>query len=128
MKIKMMIGLALLLCSVVYAKKNLEQIKITVAAAAESDAVRSRLPVTSPITGVISAIHGTHTDTVVYAVNVIIKGQHVRLMCDENHKGCTDFGPGEYDGELDKNSVWIIVVEPLTNKVRREHWKISGSW
>ena len=123
MRTKLVVAsMVLALSSATYAGKD-ERVKITVAAPAESHPIQYQRG-----SGLIGVIRGSKTETVVFAVDVIIRGQHVRLMCDENHKGCTDFGVGDYDGELKGNNVWITIVEPLTNKVRREHWKISGSW
>ena len=73
-------------------------------------------------------IRGEQTDNEVFMVNVIINGEHVRLSCDENHRGCTALGPGTYDGELQNDNVWIRATVPLTHKVVRDHWKIEGSW
>lgn len=74
------------------------------------------------------AIRGEETDNEVFMVNVIINGEHARLSCDENHRGCTALGPGTYDGELQSDNVWIEATVPLTHKRVRDHWKIEGSW
>jgi hypothetical protein len=65
---------------------------------------------------------------VVFAMNTIIKGEHVKLECYENRKGCTALTPGVYDAEFDGKSVWTTSELPLTHKQVREHWKVAGGW
>ena len=74
------------------------------------------------------AFRGTKTADVVFMVNAIVNGDHARLKCYENHRGCTALGPGNYDAEIDKENVWVITTMPVTHKVIRDHWKVSGSW
>jgi hypothetical protein len=50
-------------------------------------------------------------------VNAIINGDHARLKCYENHKGCTALGPGTYDAEIEKDSVWILITKPVTHEL-----------
>ena len=74
------------------------------------------------------AFRGVKTADVVFMVNAIINGDHARLKCYENHHGCTALGPGDYDAEIEKDNIWISTTMPVTHKVVRDHWKISGSW
>lgn len=78
--------------------------------------------------GLIGAFQGARTTDVVFMVNAIVNGDHARLKCYENHKGCTALGPGEYEAEIDKDNVWIIMSAPVTHKLIRDHWKVAGSW
>lgn len=50
-------------------------------------------------------------------VNAFVNADHARLKRYENHKGCTALGPGEYEAEIDKDSVWIAMPAPVTHKL-----------
>jgi hypothetical protein len=78
--------------------------------------------------GLVGAFQGTRTTDLVFMVNAIVNGDHARLKCYENHRGCTALGPGDYDAEVEKDNVWIITTTPVTHKIIRDHWKVSGSW
>ena len=78
--------------------------------------------------GLVGAFQGTRTTDLVFMVNAIVNGDHARLKCYENHRGCTALGPGDYDAEIEKDNIWIITTTPVTHKVIRDHWKVSGSW
>lgn len=97
-------------------------VKVTVPGTTEDRAVQSRGA------GLFGAIAGTKTTDVVFMVNVVIDGEHARLKCYEQHKGCSPLGSGDYEGELDGNSLWISQQIPITHKIVRDHWKIAGSW
>ena len=123
MKIVCALGIILACCSVANAvQKPKEMVKITIAAPSEDRAVRYQNG------GLIGAIQGAKTADVVFMVNAIIDGDHARLKCNEGHRGCTALGPGEYDAEIKKDDVWVIMTMPVTHKVIRDHWKVSGSW
>ncbi len=78
--------------------------------------------------GLIGAIQGSKTEDLVFMVNAVINGDHARLKCYENHRGCTALGPGDYEAQIDKDNVWIITTMPVSHKEVRDHWKVSGSW
>lgn len=78
--------------------------------------------------GLIGAAMGSRTKNVVFAMDTIVNGEHVKLDCQENHGGCTAMTPGIYDGEFDGKSIWITYSKPLTHAIVREHWKVSGGW
>jgi hypothetical protein len=78
--------------------------------------------------GLVGAFEGTKTTDLVFMVNAIVNGDHARLKCYENHRGCTALGPGSYDAEIEKDNVWIITTVPVSHKVIQDHWKVSGSW
>jgi hypothetical protein len=99
-----------------------QSMKIQVVAPTEDRAVKYRKA------GLVGAFEGTKTSDVVFMVNAIINGDHARLKCFENHRGCTALGPGDYDAEIEKDNVWIVTTVPVTHKVIRDHWKVSGSW
>ncbi len=61
-------------------------------------------------------------------VNAIINGDHARLKCFENHRGCTAIGPGFYDAEVEGYDIWISIEMPVTHQIVRDHWKVSGTW
>jgi hypothetical protein len=104
------------------ASKAVQTVNVEVASQAESRAVKHENP------GLIGAIQGVRTTDVVFMVNVIINGEHARLKCYENHRGCTNIGPGNYKGEMEKDNVWISMEVPLTHQIVRDHWKVSGTW
>lgn len=83
-------------------------------------------------TGVIGAIVGERTYSKVYMLNALVNGDKARLKCFENHRGCLAIGPGIYDAEVepqkDGADVWIIIQMPVTHRVVRDHWKVSGTW
>jgi hypothetical protein len=60
-------------------------------------------------------------------LNAVIGGEQVLLMCSDRSK-CEALKPGEYQGELHGKKVEIHFTEPVTNKARKEHFVISGSW
>lgn len=97
-------------------------VKVTVPTGTEDRAVQSRGA------GLIGAIQGTKTTDVIFMLNVVIEGEKARLKCYEQHKGCSPLGPGDYEGELDKDSLWITQQIPVTHKMVRDHWKIVGSF
>jgi hypothetical protein len=99
-----------------------QSMKIQIVAQTEDRAVKYRNG------GVVGAFEGTKTADVVFMVNAIVNGDHARLKCFENHHGCTALGPGDYDAEIEKDNVWVITTMPVTHKVIRDHWKVSGSW
>jgi hypothetical protein len=75
------------------------------------------------------AVGGHHTESVMFGLNAIVNGEHVKLVCDEHHHNCTSLTPKIYDGEFDgKKSLWIEFPEPLSGKSKREHYKIAGGW
>jgi len=115
-------GLLLLFVSSAFAIKK--QIKVTIAAPSEDRSVKVEG------SGLIGAIAGTRTTDVVFMVNAIIDGDHARLKCYENHRGCTALGPGDYDAEIDEKhgDVWIQIVVPVSHKIVRDHWRVSGTW
>lgn len=78
----------------------------------------------------IGVMAGSRTEQVVFGLNVIIDDKHVRLVCTENHKGCPSFETGHtFSGEFDgKDSIWMIQTVPVSNKVIRAHFKITGGW
>jgi hypothetical protein len=80
--------------------------------------------------GLIGAIQGAKTHEVVFMVNALINGDHARLKCYENHRGCTALGPGMYDAEMDEKNgdVWITIVLPVSHKIVRDHWRVAGTW
>src|SRR5437868_5496621 len=78
--------------------------------------------------GLIGAAMGSRTRDVVFMLNAIVEGEHARLKCYENHKGCSPVGPGTYEGELKGDDLWISVTVPVTHKTVRDHWKVVGSW
>jgi hypothetical protein len=105
----------------VFAAKK-EPVKIEIVEKTEDRAFKYRNP------GLIGAFEGTKTENLVFMVNAIINGDHARLKCYENHRGCTALGPGTYDAEVEKDNVWIITTVPVTHRVIRDHWKVTGSW
>jgi hypothetical protein len=48
-------------------------------------------------------------------------------MCADRAK-CEALKPGEYEAYLHGKKVEIHFTEPVTQKARREHFIISGSW
>lgn len=98
-------------------------VKVEVVAASEDRAFKYQAG-----TGLIGAIGGVRTTEQVFMVNTIIEGEHARLKCYENHRGCTALGPGNYSGELQGSDVWITIKVPLEDKVTRDHWRVAGSW
>lgn len=121
-KILCALAVALVLYPIANAAKKLDIIKIQIAAPTEDRAFKYRNP------GLVGAFEGTKTSDVVFMVNAVINGDHARLKCYENHRGCTALGPGEYNAEVDKDNVWILTEMPVTHKVIRDHWKVAGSW
>ena len=108
------------LSTVASAKK--QPVKVQIPTQTEDRAFKYRNP------GLAGAFEGTKTSDAVFMVNAVVNGDHARLKCDENHHGCSALGPGEYDAEIEKDNVWIITTMPVTHKVIRDHWKVSGSW
>ena len=79
--------------------------------------------------GLVGAIAGARTEQVVFGLNAIISDKHVKLSCAENHRGCPSFETGKtFTGELDKDNIWIIQIIPITNRIVRTHFKITGGW
>jgi hypothetical protein len=80
--------------------------------------------------GLVGAIAGARTTEVVFMVNTLINGDHARLKCYENHRGCTALGPGTYDAEMDEKNgdIWITIVIPVSHKIVRDHWRVAGTW
>jgi hypothetical protein len=75
------------------------------------------------------AVGARHSESVMFGLNAIVNGEHVKLVCDEHHHGCASLTPKMYDGEFDgKKSLWIAFAEPLSGKSMREHYRISGGW
>ena len=110
-----------LLCAVsVFAMKK--QIKVEVPKGTEDRAY------TGQGGGLIGVAVGERTRDVVFMLNVIVDGEHARLKCYESHKGCSPLGPGIYDAEQDKDSLWVSQTLPMTHKIVRDHWKVVGSW
>ena len=70
------------------------------------------------------------TTEVVFMVNALINGDHARLKCYENHRGCTALGPGMYTAEMDEKNgdIWIVIVIPVSHKTIRDHWRVAGTW
>jgi hypothetical protein len=99
-----------------------QTVKIQITAQTEDRAVKYSN------SGIVGAFQGVKTADVVFMVNAVVNGDHARLKCYENHHGCTALGPGEYDAEIDKDNVWIITMMPVTHRLIRDHWKVSGSW
>jgi hypothetical protein len=117
------VGIVLACCSFAHAVKQQPQtVKIQIATPSEDRAVKYQNG------GLIGAIQGVKTADVVFMVNAVIGGDHARLKCYENHRGCTALGPGEYNAEVDKDNVWVIIDMPVTHKLIRDHWKVSGTW
>ncbi|HEY6342145.1 MAG TPA: hypothetical protein VIY49_11685 [Bryobacteraceae bacterium] len=106
-----------------FAFKNAE-IKLEVVAPSEDRSVKTRAP------GLVGAIAGARTTDVVFMVNVLINGDHARLKCYENHRGCTAVGPGIYDAEIDEKNgdIWINIVIPVSHRIVRDHWRVAGTW
>lgn len=122
-KITMLIMVSLfLVSSAAFAVKK--QLKVEIVAPSEDRSVKTQGP------GLIGAIAGAKTTDVVFMVNALINGDHARLKCYENHRGCTALGPGMYDAELDdKNGdVWISIEIPVSHKIVRDHWRVAGTW
>jgi hypothetical protein len=78
--------------------------------------------------GLIGLAVGSRTRNVVFAMNTIINGEHVKLECQENHSGCTAMTPGTYEADFDGKAVWVNSEKPLKHKKVREHWKLAGGW
>lgn len=84
--------------------------------------------------GLVGLTKGSATKDVVFMLNVIVNGEHARLKCYENHKGCSPLGPGTYKAELEKSdnnnrpSLWISMTLPISHKVIRDHWEVVGTW
>ncbi len=75
------------------------------------------------------AIAGRRTEQVTFGLNAIINGEHVKLSCDENHHGCPSFEVGKiFTGEVHKDDIWLTQVVPITNRIIRAHFKITGGW
>jgi hypothetical protein len=70
----------------------------------------------------------THTDAT--NMYVIVNGEHALLDCFEHRKGCTPLAPGTYYAnlDLDKRSIWINHVLPVTHQPLRDHYVIAGAW
>lgn len=79
--------------------------------------------VTNGLTGRV-----THTDAT--NMYVIVNGEHALLDCFEHRKGCTPLAPGTYYAnlDLDKRSIWINHVLPVTHQPLRDHYVIAGAW
>jgi hypothetical protein len=120
-KVAAVLVIGMFACTGAFAHKK-TIVKVTVPMGTEDRAVQSRGA------GVLGLIHGTKTDDRVFMLNVSIDGEHARLKCYESHKGCSPLGAGDYEGELDKDSIWITQQIPLTHKMQRDHWKVVGSW
>ena len=72
--------------------------------------------------------------------DAILNGQRVRLTCASTHdfsrSGCHAFNPGQYQAQLNGDSLWIVSyglewnkkAEKLTDLVFEERWKIVGAW
>jgi hypothetical protein len=60
-------------------------------------------------------------------LNAVIGGKQVLLMCTDRAK-CEALKPGDYTATLHGKKVEIHFTEPVTNKERKEHFVISGSW
>lgn len=105
-----------------FAKKNLSEVTVTVPTGTENQSYKYQQG------GVIGVIRGVQTGVMVFTLNAVIQGDNAKLTCNEGHKGCSPLGPGEYRGELKGNNLWITFTVPVTHKVKREHWKIVGSW
>jgi hypothetical protein len=60
-------------------------------------------------------------------LNAVIGGEQVLLMCADRAK-CEALKPGEYEGYLHGKKLEIHFTEPVTQKARKEHFIISGSW
>lgn len=124
--------LLMLATSPAFAKPKRRQIKVEIPSKTEDRAFKYQGA------GLAGAIDGLRTTDQVFMVNTVIDGEHVRLRCYENHKGCPSLGPGVYDGELsvtrgyDKDDVevdiWISSKIPLSDAVRHDHWRAVGSW
>jgi hypothetical protein len=101
-----------------------KDVKIEIVAPSEDRAVKYRAG------GLAGAIAGSRTTDVVFMVNALISGDHARLKCYENHRGCTALGPGMYDAEIDEKhgDVWISIVVPVSHKIVRDHWRVAGTW
>jgi hypothetical protein len=78
--------------------------------------------------GLIGALAGRSTFTDATSMNAIINGEHAKLDCFEHRKGCTTIGPGTYQGEMDKGSIWITYELPVTHKKVRNHYVVRASW
>jgi hypothetical protein len=105
-------------------KQTNKQTKIEIVAPSEDKSVKTQGG------GLIGAIAGARTTVVVFMVNTIVNGDHARLKCYENHKGCTALGPGMYDAEIDekKGDIWITLVVPVSHKIIQDHWRVAGTW
>lgn len=122
MKKALLMFAMVLLPLVAFAVKK--QIKIEIVSPSEDQSVKTQGR------GLIGAIQGTRTTEVVFMVNSIINGDHARLKCYENHRGCTAIGPGMYDAEIDEKNgdVWISFEIPVSHKIVRDHWRVAGTW
>ena len=116
--------LALLPAPAFAERKSPKIVQVEVVAPSEDRAVKYVSP------GLFGAFQGVKTANVVFTVNVIIDGDHARLTCYEQHRGCTAIGPGKYDGEVakDSRSLWISFPQPVSHAIIRNHWKIAGTW
>lgn len=103
---------------------KLRSFKIEIVAPSEDTAIKTNAG------GIPGIIAGTRTHEVVFFVNTIIEGDHARLKCFENHRGCTAVGPGVYDAEIRQKDgdVWINLTLPVSHKTVRDHWKVAGTW
>lgn len=78
--------------------------------------------------------------TKLVAEDVILNGQKVRLTCaftlSFSHSSCHSLNPGEYQGQLKGDKLWITSygmewdkkAEKLTQQTFEERWKIVGAW
>jgi hypothetical protein len=60
------------------------------------------------------------------ALYAIIAEEHIVLLCKKDN--CDSLGPGVYNGERHGSSVQLDYQVPLTNKVKRIEYQISGTW
>ncbi len=76
-------------------------------------------------------ILGAHTPTSQsesFNLDVIIRGEHVRLYCDDP-KGCESPALGVYEGELIRERwVKLSFALPVSQKQVTRGYKIAGSW
>jgi hypothetical protein len=84
----------------------------------------------SPGEQVANDLYGRVTHTDVTNMYVVVNGEHALLDCFEHRKGCTPLAPGTYYGnlDLDKRSIWINHILPLTHQPLRDHYVIAGAW